>query len=109
MPDHGSTLPLDELAAPPVAVLEVERAVDRDRQLEPLRLPRERQQRVDEPRLLGPRGRPPRNDEHVEVALRPQPAEDGRAEQVGTDDVGPEHLGDEAEEAAQLLLVRVHG
>jgi hypothetical protein len=115
-----------EVAAEPVAVLEVEARRetprpdvrrDDDRQLEPPppplgRVPaRDREEPLDESPLLLPGRRTGRHGEHVEVALRPDAAEDGGAEEIGADDVLPEHLAHELDDALELtgVLPAEHG
>jgi hypothetical protein len=113
-------LPALEGAAQPVAVLEVEarREAPRphlrrhdDGQLDPTPPPlrrapaRDRQEPLDHAPLLVQRRRPRRYGEQVEVALRAQAAEDGGAEQVDTENVWPEHLAHELDDALELTRV----
>ncbi len=109
-----------ELGAQPLAVLEVEARriapgpdlrLHDDRHLDRPQSPRRHragdgEQPLDEASLLLERHPPSRHDQHVEVAARPQPSENGRAVEIGADEILREHVANCGEHPLELLLHR---
>ena len=114
--DHGSRFAALELLAQPFAVLEVHRRriaprpdlrLDDDRELDRARpAARDLEEVLDDPSLFVERRAPLRNDEEIEVAARPKPAEDGRTEEIRAGEVRSEDLAQAVEGLLDLLLRR---